>query len=239
MWQRRALERTYHLSRNGTAAKETEYLQDRDVAAISGACFAMPASLWKGIGGFDDGFFLYLEDTELSLRLGLAGYRCRYISAAIVYHDYQGTFPAAKHYYLERNRLLMMFGTFSQRSLLALFPALLCVEVLVWAYTFWKGPAWASAKASSYAWLWRNRKSIGHKRRRMELKIHPLGEGRVLSHLGSRLELGQLSSAGFATAISIATIPLFGISGFVARVVDAIGSARAPSHEDKFVVGEY
>src|ERR1044072_4158692 len=44
-----------------------------EVSSLSGACIAIPRSTWMEVGGFPDDFFLYHEDTDLSLRLRLAG----------------------------------------------------------------------------------------------------------------------------------------------------------------------
>jgi GT2 family glycosyltransferase len=38
------------------------------------------------VGMFDEDFFAYYEDVDLSMRLQLAGYTCRYIPEAVVYH---------------------------------------------------------------------------------------------------------------------------------------------------------
>ncbi|MBW3592688.1 MAG: glycosyltransferase, partial [Actinobacteria bacterium] len=38
------------------------------------------------VGGFDEDYFCYFEDTDLSFRLRLAGHRCLYVPTAVVHH---------------------------------------------------------------------------------------------------------------------------------------------------------
>jgi GT2 family glycosyltransferase len=40
----------------------------------------------ENVGPFDEDFFAYCEDADLSFRAQLAGYTCRYIPEAVVYH---------------------------------------------------------------------------------------------------------------------------------------------------------
>jgi len=40
---------------------------------VSGACVALSAALWERVGGFDDEYFLYWEDVDLSVRIVKAG----------------------------------------------------------------------------------------------------------------------------------------------------------------------
>jgi GT2 family glycosyltransferase len=53
-----------------------------DVASISGACFGVRRELWQRLGGFEDQYFAYHEDVDLSLRCWLAGLSVRYVPGA-------------------------------------------------------------------------------------------------------------------------------------------------------------
>jgi N-acetylglucosaminyl-diphospho-decaprenol L-rhamnosyltransferase len=53
---------------------------------VSGACMLVRRSAFEAIGGWDERFFLYCEDTDLCLRLRQAGHAVRYEPAAVVHH---------------------------------------------------------------------------------------------------------------------------------------------------------
>lgn len=52
---------------------------DESVLAVSGASFAVDRVSFQRLGGFDERFFMYLEDTDLSLRAALMDIPCRYL----------------------------------------------------------------------------------------------------------------------------------------------------------------
>lgn len=60
--------------------------QPRDVDWLSGCALALRRSAVDEIGGFDPGYFLYVEDVDLGQRLRAAGWRVRYEPAAQVVH---------------------------------------------------------------------------------------------------------------------------------------------------------
>jgi GT2 family glycosyltransferase len=74
------------------------------------------------IGGFDDRFFLYCEDTDLGLRARWAGWTCIYVPEAVAEHHYSHSAGGAsplKAYYVERNRLWVLAKNFPAGMLLA------------------------------------------------------------------------------------------------------------------------
>jgi GT2 family glycosyltransferase len=60
--------------------------QIRDVSFMTGCCCLLSAEAMGQLGGFAESFFAYVEDAELSLRLGEAGYRMLYQPRARVLH---------------------------------------------------------------------------------------------------------------------------------------------------------
>jgi GT2 family glycosyltransferase len=80
------------------------------------ACAALyRRAMIEQIGGFDEDFFLYSEDTDLGLRARWAGWKCLYVPRAVVEHRYSHTSGAAsplKAYLVERNRLYVVAKNF-------------------------------------------------------------------------------------------------------------------------------
>ena len=88
----------------------------------SGSAALYRRAMLEEIGGFDENFFLYCEDTDLGLRARWAGWKCLYVPEAVVEHHYShsaGRASPVKAYFVERNRLFVVAKNFPARLLLA------------------------------------------------------------------------------------------------------------------------
>jgi len=179
-----------------------------EVSAVSGACFALPRSLWTKLGGFDETFFLYLEDTDLSLRARLAGYTCLYVPEAVVYHDYTNRFPASKMFYLERNRWLLLLKNYQLKTLGRILPALLLTELVTWGYTFKQGWPGLKSRLQAYGWLLTHLKMILQKRRQTQ-QLRQVSDHELLRMMDWRLNLCQLAGPTLAQAADYTLNPLY------------------------------
>jgi len=86
-----------------------------EVLMPSGSAALFRRAMLEDIGGFDDDFFLYCEDTDLGLRARWAGWKCLYAPGAKVEHHYShsaGRASGLKAYYVERNRLFVLVKNF-------------------------------------------------------------------------------------------------------------------------------
>ena len=66
------------------------------VDAVNGAFMLMRRSAFEQLGGFDEGYWMYMEDLDLSYRLAQAGYASWYEPGATVMHAKGGTTGGAR-----------------------------------------------------------------------------------------------------------------------------------------------
>jgi GT2 family glycosyltransferase len=144
------------------------------VGAVSGAAFLMRRELFEQLGGFDERFFMYMEDTDLSLRARLAGWHILYVPDAVVYHNYRLRFGACKTFYQERNRYMMLLKVLQWRTLLVLLPTLLLAEVVTWGFVLFHEPHRMGNKLAAYAAILQDRAVLKNAREFTQLtrKIH-------------------------------------------------------------------
>jgi len=118
----------------GLGADPSSFPDVEEVSGVSGACFAMRREDYLDLGGFDENFFLYNEDSELSWRAHLYDYRVLYVPKSVVRHDYQLSVSPEKIYFLEKGRYMILKKYFSRRDLLLFSPSLLIAELLTLGY---------------------------------------------------------------------------------------------------------
>ena len=78
MWPSNPWTAAYRRER-GTPTEET-------AGWLSGACLMLRRDAFRAVGGFDEGYFMYFEDTDLCERLGNAGWDVVYAPSATVVH---------------------------------------------------------------------------------------------------------------------------------------------------------
>jgi GT2 family glycosyltransferase len=94
------------------------------------------------VGSFDESFFLYMEDVDLAVRGRLAGWKCRYVPAAVVVHlngASAGRGSDLAVYYGNRNVLWYTFRDFPLRLLVTSLPWILGRNIGVIAYYLLQG----------------------------------------------------------------------------------------------------
>ncbi len=72
-----------------TAAYRQDRLEpsERPVGWLSGSCLLLRRAAFDDVGGFNERYFMYMEDVDLGDRLGKAGWQNIYVPSAEILHD--------------------------------------------------------------------------------------------------------------------------------------------------------
>ena len=140
--------------------REWNHEGSSEVDHVMGAFFLVRQKLFEELGGFDERFFVYLEDVDFSSRAHRAGWGTFYMADVKAYHKGGGTSEQIKStrlFYSLRSRILYSYKHFSYASATSLTLATLLLEPLIRS-------AWSlvrlafrelSETLQAYAMLWR------------------------------------------------------------------------------------
>ena len=97
---------------------------------------------WQEAGGFDESFFMYVEDVDLGFRLQLLGYSCSFVSEAVVRHI--GSAIAGRGsdfalYYGHRNLVWNYAKNMPWQLLVFTLPFHILMTLVVIAVYAWRG----------------------------------------------------------------------------------------------------
>ena len=101
----------YGADRGYQQVDEGQFATAEDVPMLCGAAVLLRKAALEQVGVFDDDFFLYYEDTDLSWRLRAAGWNIRYEPTAVVRHLHSASsveWSPFFTFHVERNRLLTL-----------------------------------------------------------------------------------------------------------------------------------
>jgi len=176
----------------------------RDVAVASGAALVARTSTLRGLDAPDPRFFLYHEDTDLSLACHQQGLRVVVEPSVTVAHDYVWDRNPDKLMLVERNRLLVLLTRYPAGLLLRLLPLLVAVELGAMAVGGLPGAR--QAKLRGYSWILRNMRWIRSRRAaNIARATHPYGPVRFMT---PRFD-ASAPEAGRGPALLDVLVPLY------------------------------
>jgi GT2 family glycosyltransferase len=100
------------------------FLEAEEVFCASDCCCLFKREMLDDIGGYDEDFFMYCNDTDIGFRQQLSGWKALYAPAAAAYHYHSraaGSYSAFKAFYVERNRICVVLKCFPAAMLVSAF----------------------------------------------------------------------------------------------------------------------
>lgn len=87
-----------------------QYDKEEDTELATGCCVLIKRKVLDKVSGYDERYFLYYEDADLSQRIQRAGYKLFYAPKAVIWHKNAqstgGSGSDLQDYFITRNRLL-------------------------------------------------------------------------------------------------------------------------------------
>ncbi len=129
-------------------------LETEQIYSFSGSGVLIRKRIFEMLGGYDEQYFMYYEDSDLSLRMHLFNYDIFFVPASIIYHDYKFLPKESyqslhrKLFYIERNRVITLLKNYSSKTLALIFPIFLFMEFGLLFLALIQG--WIVPKINSY-----------------------------------------------------------------------------------------
>ena len=166
-------------------------LRTNIIAYAGGAGVLFKREVLEKIGLFEEMFFAYHEDSDLSWRARMAGFEIALGEKAVCYHDYKFGHNPKTFYWTERNRLMFLWRCFEIKTLILIFPAWLLMDIGMLGYALVTGWFWQKVRA--YGWFLKNWGKILKARKKIQ-RERRVRDRDLKKYLVSGVEFGGLEN---------------------------------------------
>lgn len=111
--------------------REFDHLSNRKVDHVIGAFFFVRNEIFKNLDGFDERYYVYLEDLDFSLRAKQVNWESFYLADAIAFHKGGGTseqIKATRLFYSLRSRIYYVFKHYTRTQAWGVLSISLIIE---------------------------------------------------------------------------------------------------------------
>jgi len=145
----------------------------REVFGVSAGAALYRRAMLDDIGGFDESFFLYLEDVDVAWRARARGWRALYVPEAVALHRHSASArhgSPVKHFHVGRNRVRVLAKNATTAQLLRHGPRIVVHDLLHATYVAFAGRTLAPLRGRLAGLReWRDYRSDGGPRVAVEL----------------------------------------------------------------------
>lgn len=133
-------------------------LKAAEIGYASGAAMLVRVSALKNEPLFDEKFFSYHEDTDISLRLRSRGYSIMIEPSSIIWHHYEFGKAKINYYWMERNRWVLVLSYYKLWTLFLIAPIAFVMDLALSLFAIkngWFDMKWKQIKEWSDPTFWR------------------------------------------------------------------------------------
>jgi len=153
---------------------ENTFFMDEPTEPLSifggkGAALSVRKELFERLGGFDEDYFFYFEESDLCWRARLLGYDVYFSPNSIVLHKGGGTFRNGKLlYHRQKNTIASMIKCYELKNLIKYLPVRLLFEMVGVFYLAFKKPSLAIGNIKALGWVLKNTGKLLTKRKEIQ-----------------------------------------------------------------------
>jgi len=167
--------------------KFKKYQKELSVYSVKGACFLMKIKDYLDLGGIDESFVTYVEESDLCHRILLSGKKIIYIPKSIVYHYGGGdmhvmTKSEVVIFRSFRNRFVSYIKNLSMKKLVLVLPIhfLLCELLIIMSILRGKFKQAIASQVGVIGWI-PSLPYILRKRKYIQSKIRKISDDQIFS----------------------------------------------------------
>ncbi|SMG14715.1 hypothetical protein SAMN06295981_0685 [Corynebacterium pollutisoli] len=180
-----------------------------DISVASGACLVVRTEWWRRLGGMEETYFMYHEDTDFSARLLLAGARVGLCHGTSVTHDYDYAKGDYKWIYIERNRHVLILSVWPTSVIAVLAPQILAVNLALWLIAAKEGRL--RLKLKSLGLLLRGLPETFRLRKKVQ-PVRKVSGAEYLAHMEHRIDNPNLGAMSESRAVAAVYRAYYGLS---------------------------
>ncbi|MDO8610133.1 MAG: glycosyltransferase family 2 protein [bacterium] len=163
-----------------------------EITSFSGCGVMLRKSVFLKTKAFDSNYFMYYEDSDLSWRLRLFGFKLIFVPEAVMYHDYKylpiESYQTLKNklFFNERNRLMTIYKNYNTKTIILLLPATVVLEFCMLIFSIFGG--WFNEKLRGYVSIIKLLKVLNQNRTLIQ-KNRLLSDKQVINDFKSTLSV--------------------------------------------------
>lgn len=159
----------------------------------SGCSFIARAEVIYKIGGYNEEYYMYHDDLEISLKAKLAGYKIILAPRSVIYHKYEFARSAKMIYYMERNRYLTLLTFYPGYLLVLLGLPGVVMDIGMLFYSLISGWFKEEMKIYSYFFVGKNYDKILAERKKIR-GLSVLSFSSVAKNFSGRIEFQEINN---------------------------------------------
>lgn len=177
----------YHIGREKDHSLPI-YNKQMEIFSTKGACMIIKTKILKKVGLFDKDFFAYFEDTDLCMRILIAGYKILYDPSETVYHRGGATSKNIMHanilFHSYKNRIYAYLKNFSFLYILRVLPLMIFMyQIAFLGYIITGRFQYALALQKGILWNIVHMDQILKKRRFIQERIRKVSDDEYMPQL--------------------------------------------------------